>query len=270
MDSGVEDGGAPLYDAGALDTDSDCICEGEMPDLDRDGDGVVNLRDNCPDVFNPDQEDEDRDGLGNECDDSYCFAVASLLNQQGEGCLDPNEEFVVDTPDVANAQTEESLMLRLFANRVPVIASPGILKQPSITYRFYLVGRSNSEDVKIENGAGATAHSEAFEYRYFAGLEPTFTSNITGIFTIGLRATVEICDYPWESDAMSGDIPAASEVVCRTEHAETTAKIRVTGTSNESADDCECAYVGQRRGAFFSSLFIVFLFVWALIRGRRR
>src|SRR5919201_10825 len=35
------------------------------PDVDRDYDGVVNEDDNCPNVFNPDQDDDDDDGLGN-------------------------------------------------------------------------------------------------------------------------------------------------------------------------------------------------------------
>jgi hypothetical protein len=36
---------------------------------DPDGDAVVDLNDNCPDVANPGQADGDGDGFGNECDD---------------------------------------------------------------------------------------------------------------------------------------------------------------------------------------------------------
>lgn len=35
---------------------------------DRDGDGIVDSEDNCPDVFNPDQADMDGDGVGDACD----------------------------------------------------------------------------------------------------------------------------------------------------------------------------------------------------------
>src|SRR5215217_615433 len=34
---------------------------------DADGDGVPNIKDNCPLVSNPDQLDADRDGVGNAC-----------------------------------------------------------------------------------------------------------------------------------------------------------------------------------------------------------
>lgn len=36
--------------------------------VDSDGDGVPDVGDNCPNVFNPDQIDQDMDGLGNPCD----------------------------------------------------------------------------------------------------------------------------------------------------------------------------------------------------------
>lgn len=38
------------------------------PPPDRDQDGVPDLRDNCPDTPNPDQEDVDRDGVGTPCE----------------------------------------------------------------------------------------------------------------------------------------------------------------------------------------------------------
>lgn len=40
---------------------------GELPD--RDGDGIPDHLDNCPDVYNPDQADMDGDGIGDACDD---------------------------------------------------------------------------------------------------------------------------------------------------------------------------------------------------------
>jgi hypothetical protein len=36
--------------------------------MDQDGDGVCDLRDNCPEAHNPDHRDFDRDGAGDACD----------------------------------------------------------------------------------------------------------------------------------------------------------------------------------------------------------
>lgn len=61
------------------------------PDVDRDYDGVVNTEDNCPNTFNPDQQDDDEDEVGNTCDRSpgtppeTSQLVLYLRDQDGAG-----------------------------------------------------------------------------------------------------------------------------------------------------------------------------------------
>lgn len=78
----VAQGGA-LPDAGAPDA---------MVTMDdRDGDGVANATDNCPDAANPDQGDEDGDKLGDACDP--CPIDADNTDGDGDGVAgscDPN------------------------------------------------------------------------------------------------------------------------------------------------------------------------------------
>ena len=52
---------------------------------DPDDDGIINLNDNCPNVYNPDQEDADGDLLGNACD-----PCNELVNVPGNVNLDAN------------------------------------------------------------------------------------------------------------------------------------------------------------------------------------
>ena len=58
-------------DDGNLNTTNDVctagVCSGN-PVGDRDGDGIPDSEDNCPDDYNPGQEDSDGDGLGDVCD----------------------------------------------------------------------------------------------------------------------------------------------------------------------------------------------------------
>ncbi len=68
--------------------------------VDRDGDGVADPLDNCPDVPNPDQRDRDGDGPGDACDPpvlfcpegtplvgGYCWTAADGPEQQhGPAC----------------------------------------------------------------------------------------------------------------------------------------------------------------------------------------
>lgn len=90
---------------------------------DRDGDGVVDDEDNCPDTPNPDQADMDNDGIGDVCDDDRdgdgvdntednCPDTKPETDVDGDGCEDevtetdsdgdgiPDEED--NCPDVAN------------------------------------------------------------------------------------------------------------------------------------------------------------------------
>jgi serine/threonine protein kinase len=45
---------------------------------DRDGDGIINRRDNCAQVANPDQSDRDKNGIGDACQDSDGDGVLDL------------------------------------------------------------------------------------------------------------------------------------------------------------------------------------------------
>ena len=45
---------------------------------DCDEDGTIDDEDNCPDLFNPSQDDDDGDGIGNECDD--CHNILGDMN----------------------------------------------------------------------------------------------------------------------------------------------------------------------------------------------
>lgn len=65
-------------------------------DRDRDGDGVPDETDNCPDTPNPGQEDADGDGTGDACEDATpppplgddpCSAAAGDAGLSGEGTI---------------------------------------------------------------------------------------------------------------------------------------------------------------------------------------
>lgn len=72
-----------VYNPDQSDLDKDGI--GDVCDTsadDQDGDTYVNWLDNCPTIYNPSQLDTDKDGLGNECD----------LDDDGDGLNDEYEQ----------------------------------------------------------------------------------------------------------------------------------------------------------------------------------
>jgi len=66
---------------GVCDISFDDILVTEI-NLDADGDGIVDSLDNCPDIYNPDQEDYDLDGVGDSCD--ACNDFAPVIDSPGD------------------------------------------------------------------------------------------------------------------------------------------------------------------------------------------
>jgi hypothetical protein len=65
---GIENGSDNCPDLGNFQTDMDGDGIGDVCDDDMDGDGVLNEADNCPEVANPAQVDSDGDGVGDACE----------------------------------------------------------------------------------------------------------------------------------------------------------------------------------------------------------
>ncbi|MDF1554657.1 MAG: VWA domain-containing protein [Deferrisomatales bacterium] len=55
------------------------------PNSDRDGDGILDQVDNCPDTPNRDQADGDKDGVGDACDNCTLAANADQRDTDGDG-----------------------------------------------------------------------------------------------------------------------------------------------------------------------------------------
>ena len=75
-------------------------------DPDDDGDGHDDGDDNCPWIYNPDQNDEDSDGIGDVCDNCPAHYNPDQEDKDGDGlgyrcdfCLDFNKDFQCDDED---------------------------------------------------------------------------------------------------------------------------------------------------------------------------
>lgn len=55
-------------------------------DTDTDGDGILDINDNCPEISNPDQKDSDNNGIGDVCDTTI------IEDSDADGILDANDK----------------------------------------------------------------------------------------------------------------------------------------------------------------------------------
>lgn len=78
-------------------------------DTDEDGDGISDCEDNCPFIYNVDQEDDDEDGVGDICDNCIFVSNPSQQDSDGDGvgnacdvCTDTDDDGYGDPGYPAN------------------------------------------------------------------------------------------------------------------------------------------------------------------------
>jgi putative metal-binding protein/thrombospondin type 3 repeat protein/FG-GAP repeat protein len=88
--------------ADCKDNDCDGLVDEDV-DTDADGDGVPGCSDNCPDVYNPGQEDFDEDGVGDACDNCFLVQNPGQEDIDGDGAGDACD----NCPALPNAAQED-------------------------------------------------------------------------------------------------------------------------------------------------------------------
>ena len=113
-------------------------------DNDKDGDGIIDSNDNCPETANPDQKDTDNDNVGDVCDDDI----------DGDGILN-NIDQCPDTPSGAKVDTTGCQIFELPVNNFKVEVSSatcigtsdGVIdlsvEDSSYSYTITVTGKSN-------------------------------------------------------------------------------------------------------------------------------
>jgi MYXO-CTERM domain-containing protein len=164
------------------DSDGDKI--GDACDGDWDNDGIPNASDNCPVNPNFDQRDDDGDHLGDVCDGYYCVVIDPV---HPEACLDPKAPFTVSAGAGITLKAGQKFIPTIFANRNGV----------PIQYTWTVTARPDGSTAAIDQPTGNVTMSRHWQYAYADGLQPSFTPDKDGAYTLQLSATLAMQDRVW-------------------------------------------------------------------------
>jgi MYXO-CTERM domain-containing protein len=188
------------FTANSNNQDIDRDGQGDVCDLDIDGDGINDKladltesnKDNCALARNRNQLDGDFDGLGDVCDSKFCLVIDPSNKSD---CLDPNGPFNVHAGGLVTLKRGEKFRLPLFANR----------NGAAIEYNWTVISRPAGSTAAIANPSGSATLSRNFAYAYTDESVPTFVSDVDGEYDIQLQATLAFPDraYPDKTQAVS-------------------------------------------------------------------
>lgn len=119
---------------------------------DGDGDGIVDVDDNCPAVANPEQGDADRDRRGDHCDDCPLVGNAAGNDVDGDGLGDACDPHPVQTGDCLLALDTFGDPAALYANwklsatdaAREISAEPGVLRLRPVSDGSVIAARSTT------------------------------------------------------------------------------------------------------------------------------
>jgi len=126
VDNGPRPDNGPLPDLGeGVDTGVDAF--------DRDGDGILNSADVCPDDVDPGQEDTDGDFVGDACDNCVAIANATQLDGNNDSIGDACQEGLPSNADTDGDTVLDGVDNCRTVSNVDASTSMTVLNSPDVT-----------------------------------------------------------------------------------------------------------------------------------------
>ena len=162
---------------------NDDTCSTVNP-YDKDGDGINNSEDNCPDVANADQKDTDNDGIGDDCD--ACPDDGN--NEDGKGCsLQVTTIKTIRDNHIAGTLKEESVktqgVVTAIVNHYTAEKLNGfIIQDETQPAGVYVYSAAEAANVKV--GDLVTVFGDVKLYNGLVEIEPSSVKVVSNGHTI--------------------------------------------------------------------------------------
>lgn len=239
--SAVTGGGADAV-ADAIDAPID-----GSPNVDTDGDGIVDALDNCPTVANADQRDWDGDHIGDACDHCPHLASATDPDTDGDGvgdACDPNPGTPGDRMIAFEGFAKALPNTWTIAGTFSVAAGDGSAKAQDSASTLVSIASPGSRRIEIRatakvtaiNAIGANLGAVSLVERLAPGTEKAIACQLIGLSN-GTQEQLRIYDLSAGSvvDTAPHDFGAPLEIDLRLRRTDTTYACRATSPALELA-----------------------------------
>jgi len=173
-DDGIadEDDNCPyVYNPDQEDEDENGIGDACEENNDIDDDGVIDSEDNCPETPNPDQEDEDEDGIGDACEEEEPDPNDGMTYYVGGTVNSASGDMMDSVKITINHETNDTSYVVTLDTTITVTMDSIITSDSSMIYHVVFDTTVDATMDTIINNFMLMAHTGPWGHYRFAGLE---------------------------------------------------------------------------------------------------